>query len=314
MEFIYKGLKATYTRHLITDAEVDQQMERLRQQTPKIVPITDRAAARGDTVVLDYAGFCDGVQFEGGTAQGQKLVLGSNMFIPGFEDQLIGSWMGEDVTVYVTFPEKYHAPNLAGKAAEFRCTVHEIFAETTYELGDEFAKALGLRDFEHLKEDLRASLQYFTDQRGELDLQDRLIRMAADTLDFNPTEEEVEASLDEQMDSLRSQLGQQGLSMEMYCRFSGKTEKQIREDTRNDAIQILRVRMTIDKIAELENIPVTEEGIAGALEKICRKNKITMEQLRAGTDESFMDATKRNLLMQKVMQFVRDNAVVTETK
>jgi len=314
MSFTYKGLEATYNRHLITDAEVDQQMERLRQQTPKIVPITDRAAARGDTVVLDYAGFCDGVQFEGGTAQGQKLVLGSNMFIPGFEDQLIGSWMGEDVTVYVTFPEKYHAPNLAGKAAEFRCTVHEIFAETTYELGDEFAKALGLRDFEHLKEDLRASLQYFTDQRGELDLQDRLIRMAADTLDFNPTEEEVEASLDEQMDSLRSQLGQQGLSMEMYCRFSGKTEKQIREDTRNDAIQILRVRMTIDKIAELENIPVTEEGIAGALEKICRKNKITMEQLRAGTDESFMDATKRNLLMQKVMQFVRDNAVVTETK
>jgi len=314
MSFTYKGLEATYNRHLITDAEVDQQMERLRQQTPKIVPITDRAAARGDTVVLDYAGFCDGVQFEGGTAQGQKLVLGSNMFIPGFEDQLIGSWMGEDVTVYVTFPEKYHAPNLAGKAAEFRCTVHEIFAETTYELGDEFAKALGLRDFEHLKEDLRASLQYFTDQRGELDLQDRLIRMAADTLDFNPTEEEVEASLDEQMDSLRSQLGQQGLSMEMYCRFSGKTEKQIREDTRNDAIQILRVRMTIDKIAELENIPVTEEDIAGALEKICRKNKITMEQLRAGTDESFMDATKRNLLMQKVMQFVRDNAVVTETK
>jgi len=314
MSFTYKGLEATYTRHMIEDHEVDQQMERLRQQTPKIVPVTDRAAARGDTIVLDYAGFCDGEQFEGGTAQGQKLVLGSNMFIPGFEDQLIGSWMGEDVTVYVTFPEKYHAPNLAGKAAEFRCTVHEIFTESTYELGDEFAKALGLRDFEHLKEDLRASLQYFTDQRGELDLQDRLIRKAADTLDFHPSAEEIEASLDEQMDSLRSQLGQQGLSMEMYCRFSGKTEEQIREDTRNDAIQILRVRLTIDKIAELENITVTEEDIAGALEKICRKNKITMEQLRAGTDESFMDATKRNLLMQKVMQFVRNNAVVTESK
>ena len=105
MSFTYKGLEAEYTRHLTTDQEVDQQMERLRQQTPKSVPITDRAAARGDTVVLDYAGFCDGVQFEGGTAQGQKLVLGSNMFIPGFEDQLIGTQMGQDVTVHVTFPE-----------------------------------------------------------------------------------------------------------------------------------------------------------------------------------------------------------------
>ena len=104
MEFIYKGLEADYTPYTITDKEVDQQMERLRQQTPKIIPITDRGAQRGDTVVLDYAGFCDGEQFQGGTAEKQKLVLGSNMFIPGFEEQLIGSRTGEDVTVHVTFP------------------------------------------------------------------------------------------------------------------------------------------------------------------------------------------------------------------
>ena len=314
MSFTYKGLEAEYTRHLTTDQEVDQQMERLRQQTPKIIPVTDRSAQRGDTVVLDYAGFCDGVQFEGGTAQGQKLVLGSNMFIPGFEDQLIGTQMGQDVTVHVTFPEKYHAPNLAGKAAEFRCTIHEIFEETTYELGDEFAKALGLRDFEHLKEDLRASLQYFTDERGEMDLQDRLINKAADTLDYTPSEEEVEKSLDEQMSNLRSQLTQQGLSMEMYCRFTNKTEEQLREDNRNDAIQVLRVRRAIETIAELEQIVVSEEDINAALEKICRKNKITLEQLRAGTDANFTAAVVTNLLMQKVMKFVRDNAIVTEAK
>lgn len=314
MSFMYKGLEATYNRHMITDREVDQQMERLRQQTPKIVPITDRSAQRGDTVVLDYAGFCDGVQFEGGTAQGQKLVLGSNMFIPGFEDQLIGSQMGEDVTVHVTFPEKYHAPNLAGKAAEFRCTVHEIFEETTYELGDEFAKALGLRDFEHLKEDLRASLQYFSDERGEMDLQDRLIRKAAASLGYEPTAEEIEEALDEQMEALADQLRQQGLSMEMYCRFSNKTEAEIREDSRNDAVQILRVRVTIEKIAELEQITVTDEDMTRALENICRKNKITMEQLKSIYDEKFNESIARNLLMQKVMKFVRDSAVVSEEK
>ena len=314
MEFIYKGLEADYTPYTIADKEVDQQMERLRQQTPKIIPITDRGAQRGDTVVLDYAGFCDGEQFQGGTAEKQKLVLGSNMFIPGFEEQLIGSRTGEDVTVHVTFPEKYHAPNLAGKAAEFRCTVHEIFEETTYELGDEFAKVLGLRDFDHLKEDLRASLQYYTDQRGEMDLQDRLIRKAAETLDFNPTAEQIEESLEEQMEALRSQLSQQGLSMEMYCRFSGKTEEQIREDTRSEAEQILRVRTTIEKIAELEQIGITEEEVASSLDAICRKNKITMEQLQSAYDEKFASAIKRNILMQKVMKFVRDAAVINEVK
>ena len=137
---------------------MDTQIERLRQQTPNVKVITDRTAQNGDELLLDYAGFCDGEQFAGGTAEQQTLVLGSGMFIPGFEDQLIGTKPGDKVDVKVTFPEQYHAENLAGKDAVFQCTVHEIRESSVYDLDDNFAKALGLESFEKLREAVRESI------------------------------------------------------------------------------------------------------------------------------------------------------------
>ena len=130
MAFIYKGLTAEHSRHIITTAEIDRQIERLLQQNQRIEEVTDRPTALGDEVVLDYAGFCDGEQFAGGTAENQTLVLGSGAFIPGFEEQLLDKVPGEQVIIQVTFPESYHAENLAGKAAEFRCTIHQIRIKT----------------------------------------------------------------------------------------------------------------------------------------------------------------------------------------
>ena len=126
MSFTYKGLKAELSKHIVTDTEVDRQIQRLQQQNPRIAVITDRPTQAGDEVVLDYAGYCDGEQFAGGTAQNQTLVLGSGMFIPGFEEQLLDKVVEEPVVVEVTFPTQYHAPELAGKKAEFHCTIHEI--------------------------------------------------------------------------------------------------------------------------------------------------------------------------------------------
>ena len=143
MSFVYKGLKARLDRHIVTSEEIDHQIQRLLQQSPRIAVVKDRATALGDEVVLDYAGFCDGVQFAGGTAENQTLVLGSGMFIPGFEEQLVDKVPEEPVTVHVTFPTEYHAPDLAGKAAEFRCVIHEIRVKTPYELDDVFAKEVG---------------------------------------------------------------------------------------------------------------------------------------------------------------------------
>ena len=224
MSFTYKGLEAQLNRHIVTDAEVDGQLQRLQQQNPRIAVIKDRATQLGDEVVLDYAGFCDGEQFAGGTAQNQTLVLGSGMFIPGFEEQLVDKVPEEPVTVQVTFPESYHAENLAGKAAEFRCTIHEIRVKTAYELDDVFAQEVGgCETFDQMRKKLAESLQEYVDQRGEMDLQDRLLQMAADTLELTITDKMLSDAQDEQMEALKAQLAQQGLTLEMYCQFMNTT-------------------------------------------------------------------------------------------
>lgn len=312
MSFTYKGLEAQYTRHLVTDEELNRQLERLRQQTPKVIPVTDRAAGSGDTVELDYAGFCGGEQFPGGTAEHQTLVLGSGTFIPGFEEQLMGCRPGDSVTVNVTFPQQYHAQELAGKAAEFRCTIHAITRQTPYELGDDFARALGLDTLEQLRQDLRSSLQDYADQRGQLDLEDRLIRQAADTLEIHPSEEDLNKAVEEQMETLRTQLAQQGLTMDMYCRFTGKSEAELREDARPEALQVLKVQAVVDEISRLEQIAVTEQDVADALADICRQNRITMEQLQAAYDEEFAAAVERSVRTRKVMALVREAAHIRE--
>ena len=312
MSFVYKGLEATYSRHIVTGEEVERQLERLRREAPKITPVLDRPAQLGDTLVLDYAGFCGEEQFDGGTAQGQTLVLGSHTFIPGFEEQLVGSRPGEKVDVTVTFPGDYHAAQLAGKEAVFHCAVHQISQQSDYDLDDAFAQAVGAKDLTQLREDLGRSLQDYADERGELDLGDRLLRMAAETLDFQPTQEQVEAAMDEQMETLRSQLARQGLTMEMYSQFTGKTAEQLREDTRLEARQTVRIYAAVEEIARLEGIAVTEKDVADALVDICRQNHITMDQLQAVYDAPFAEAVERNVKLRKVMALVRAAAILRE--
>ena len=315
MSFTYKGLAATLTKHTVTDAEIDHQMQRLLQQTPRITEVVGRPAALGDEVVLDYAGFCGDEQFAGGTAENQTLTLGSGMFIPGFEEQLLDKMPGEDVTVKVTFPESYHAPNLAGKEAEFRCHLHEIRVKTVYELDDVFAREVGgCESFAEMEKKMAESLQAYTDQRGEMDLQDYLLRMATDTLDYMPSEEQIQEAMDDEMDALHAQLAQQGLTMEMYCSFMQTTEENIREASRNDALVNLKMQATVNEIARLENLEVTKEEIAEATALVARQNNMTLEQLKPYYNAEFEAAIVRSVLTSKVMKLVRDAAEITETE
>ena len=313
MSFTYRGLTATCDRHIVTDSEVNRQLERLRQQNPRIAVVTDRPTESGDEVVLDYAGFCDGVQFAGGTAENQTLVLGSGMFIPGFEEQLLDKVCEEDVTVHVTFPEQYHSADLAGKAAEFRCVIHEIRVKTAYELDDVFAKEVGgCETFEQMRKKLGESLQNYSDERGEMDLQDRLLRQAAETLEFQPTEQQISTELDNQMNNLRAQLAQQGLSMEMYCSFMSTTEEKLREDAYADAVVSVRMQAVIEQIVEIENLEATEEEIGQAVAVICRQNNMTAEQLKSYYDAQFEAAVIRSVLTGKVMELIRGAAEIEE--
>ncbi len=313
MSFTYRGLKAQLNKHTITDAELDRQIQRLQQQNPRIAVITDRPTQAGDEVVLDYAGFCDGVQFEGGTAQNQTLVLGSGMFIPGFEEQLLDKVVEEPVVVKVTFPKEYHAENLAGKEAEFRCTIHQIRVKTQYELDDVFAQEVGgCYTFEEMKEQLRKSFQEYTDQRGEMDLQDRLLRQAAATLEYTVEPAELEKAVQEQLQNLEAQLAQQGLNLEMYCAFMKTTPEELRKDSYPAAEAALRNMAAVDKIVELENLTATQEELGEAIAVICRNNGITVEQMKEFYDEEFEKAVMRSVLTGKVMALIREAADVTE--
>ena len=312
MSFTYLGLKGQKQRHIVTEAEIHRQLQRL-QQTPRFTVVQDRPTQNGDEVVLDYAGFCDGEQFAGGTAEKQTLVLGSGTFIPGFEEQLLDKVPGEQVTVHVTFPEQYHSDALAGKAAEFRCVIHEIRVKGAYELDDTFAKEVGgCETLDEMRTKLGESMQAYADEQGEMDLQDRLLRQAAETLDVEISEEALNEAVENQMRTLQAQLAQQGLNLEMYCSFLNTTEEKLREEARPDALAVLRMQAAADRIAELEKLEASQEEIGQAIALICRRNNMTVEQIKPYYDADFEAAVVRNILMTKAMKLVRDAADVTE--
>ena len=314
MSFTYRGLKATADRHIVTAEEIDRNLQRLQQQNPRIAVVKDRPTELGDEVVLDYAGFCNGEQFAGGTAEKQTLVLGSGMFIPGFEEQLLDKVPEEPVTVHVTFPEQYHSAELAGKAAEFRCVIHEIRVKTAYELDDVFAKEVGgCETFEEMRRKLGQSLQAYADERGEMDLQDRLLRQAAATLDLQISDKQLDAAVDEQMQNLTAQLAQKGLTLDMYCQFLNTSEEELRKDARPDAEQSIRNQAAIELIADVEQLDATEQDIAEAVAVIARQNGMTVEDLKPYYDAAFEQAVIRSVLTTKVMKLIRDSAEISWT-
>ena len=313
MSFQYRGLKAVKKRHVVTEEEVKQQMEHLAATRPRRTPVTGRPAQKGDEVILDYAGFCGGVQFEGGTAEAQPLVLGSGTFIPGFEEQLEGRNIGEKVSVKVKFPEQYHAENLAGKPAEFRCVIREIHSMGHYKMDDVFAKEVGqCGTLDEMRERMGCSMQFYADQETEMDLQDSLLRQAAATLDMNITDGQLKDAVDRQMNAVKEQLAQQGVTLEMYCRHMETTEEDMRKKAAPAARQSLLNAAAIDKIVGLEKLEASDEEIKAAREQICRSNNITLDVLDAMKDPELDEMIVRSVLTGKAMGLIRENAEVTE--
>lgn len=315
MEFTYKGLCEQTQRHIVTDEEITRHLQRLQQQNPRIAVVKDRPTRLGDEVVLDYVGFCDGEQFAGGTAQYQTLTLGSGAFIPGFEEQLVDKVPEEQVIVNVQFPQQYHAEALAGKPAQFHCVIHEIRVKTAYELDDTFAKEVGqCETMEQMRRRIGESLQSYTDERGEMDLQDGLLRKAAQTLPLEISDAQLQAAVDEQMQTLQAQLARQGLSLEMYCSFMNTTEEKLREEAIPTAETAIRCQAAVEKIVELEHLQADQQEIAQALALICRQNDMTMEQLKPYYNAEFEAAVVRSVLTSKAMQFIREHASITQVQ
>lgn len=313
MSFTYLNLQGKLEHVDVTAEDINRQLQRLLQANPRIEPVVGRAAALGDELVLDYAGFSEGVQFPGGTAEKQTLTLGSGMFIPGFEEQLVGANIGDDVTVTVTFPTEYHAPELAGKPAEFRCRVHEIRTHGTYEMDDNFAKEIGQCDtMEQMRENMGKALQDYYNERAEQELRWQLMHQAAATVEEQPSDEELDRMVEAQMETLVAQLAQKGLTLEAYCQFTGSDEKKLREDMRPDALEAFRTQKAVEKIAQLENLTVTDEEMNAAIERICADNHMSAEDLKPYFDNGFLTVVRQQMLRDKATEVVRRSAQITQ--
>ena len=313
MSFTYLNLQGKLEHVTATAEDIDRQLQRLLQANPRIIPVTGRAAALGDELVLDYAGFSEGVQFPGGTAEKQTLTLGSGMFIPGFEEQLVGTNIGDDVTVTVTFPTEYHAPELAGKNAEFRCHIHEIRSHDSYQLDDTFAKEIGqCETMEQMRENMGKALQDYYNERAEQELRWQLMHQAAATVEEQPTDEELDRMVEAQMETLTAQLAQKGLTLEAYCQFTGSDEKKLREDMRPDALEAFRTQKAVEKIAQLENLTVTDEEMDAAIQRICADNHMSAEDLKPYFDNGFLTVVRQQMLRDKATEVVRRSAQITQ--
>ena len=309
----YKGLKAVKKVETVTDAHVMQELENIRRQRTQSIPVEGRSAQLGDEVIIDYAGFVGDYQFPGGTAAKQPLTLGSGMFIPGFEEQLVGANVGDQVDVNVTFPEVYHSAELAGKEAVFHCTVHEINEKKECELNDEFAKMfVGIESLEDMKRQLKEQMQEYAQMMAQNQVRDELLKALVEQVEeFDPQEALVDAEIRISLDNFRQQLQQQGMEFENWLKLTGRTEETVKADLRPQAIATLKARMALEEICRLENITVSEEEIDNAYAEVSQRYGMTPQQLRetfgAGNDEKL----RKDICMKKAISFLENNADIT---
>ena len=311
MEVNYKGLHAFKKEITVSSFDVDQQLEMMAQQASIEQDITDRPTEEGDTVILDYAGFVGDWQFEGGTAQNQSLTLGSGTFIPGFEEQLIGANIGDEVDVNVTFPEVYHSDDLAGKEAVFKCKIHAIRVSVPAEIDDEFVKAhYSYQTVEELREVILEGLTQYNRKTAENELKNELITQMMMSVEYEPSEEELEKELKINIDGMEQQMNQNGMSMEMYCEYTGNTLESIRESINPEVINTLKARAIIMEIARCEEIKVTPQDIEAEFNLICERNGLTHEQVMQYYDADMAKRMKENIMMNKAMGRVVELAVI----
>ncbi len=306
----YKGVKVEKIEHPVTEDDVNKELEALQKRNARMV-IVDREAKDGDTVLIDYSGFVGEEQFEGGTAERQPLTLGSNTFIPGFEEQLIGAKVGEEKDVKVTFPEEYHAENLAGKEAVFKCKVHEIKEQELPVLDDEFAKDVSEFDtLDELKKDLEEKLEKTAKEAVEYETKNAVMEKVYAANEIDIPDSMVEDQLEEMLREFEQQLAQQGLNLQMYCQYLNKELKDLREDLRADAQKKVKSRLVVEAVADAEKIEVSKEEMEEELQAMADMYKMELAKLQEMMHVENMGYLRQDIKMRKAIQFMFENAII----
>ena len=308
----YKGLKVEKTVKTVTDEDVDKEIERVRNSNARIIDVTDRAAANGDTVIFDFEGFCDDKAFEGGKAEKFSLELGSGRFIPGFEEQIVGKNIGEDFDVNVTFPENYQAEELAGKPAVFKCKIHEIKGKELAELDDEFAKDVSEFDtIAEYKADIKAKLTETADKNASVELDNTISEKLAEILEGEIPEAMNENRISDMLREWEYRNRYAGVTIKDYLKYTGLTMDQFKGQFRKPAEIQVKLRLALEKIAELEAIEVSEADLTAQYEKYADQYKMDIEKVKEVIPA---DSLTTDLKVEKAFNLVRDNADVTEVE
>lgn len=309
----YKGVAVEKNVEKVTDEAVDARIQNDLERASTTQDVTDRAVENGDIVNLDYAGSVDGVAFEGGTAQGQSLTIGSGMFIPGFEEQMVGMNIGEERDLSVKFPEQYHADSLAGKDAVFHVKVNGIQTKVRPELDDDFAADVSEFDtFEAYKANIVADLEKNAADRAEANLEDALVQKVVDAADCDIPDAMIQDEITTMLREMEMRMMYQGIRFEDYLKYTGQTLDQVRENYKPEAANRVKTQLVLEAVAKAENIVPTDEDVDEAIADQAKRVNRDVEEFKASLSEQQKEYLKETAGIKKVIDFLKANAVITE--
>ena len=307
----YKGLKVDKVSTRVTQKEVDEEIDRERERNARTIEVTDRPVQDKDQVILDFEGFVDGVAFEGGKGENYPLTIGSGAFIPGFEEQLIGAEIGKETEINVTFPEEYQAKELAGKAAVFKCTVHEIKAKEIPELDDEFVSDVSEESetVDAYKAEVKAKIKERKEREGRQKKEDQAVEQAVANAQIDIPDPMIDLQTKQMADDFARRIMQQGMSLEQYFQFTGLSEEKMMEEFRPQAEKRIRTRLVLEAVVAAENIEVSDERLDEELKKMADSYQMEVEKLKEFMGDNEKKQMKEDIAVQEAVTLIADAAV-----
>ena len=306
----YKGVTVDKIEISVSDEEIEEELKKTQEQNAREITVEDRPVQEGDTAVIDYEGFCDGVAFAGGKGENHPLVIGTHSFIDGFEDQLIGKSIGEECDVNVTFPEQYHAEELAGKPAVFKCKVNAIKAKELPELDDEFASEVSEFDtLAEYKEDIKKNLTEKKEKEAKTKKEDQAVEKAVANATMEVPEAMVQSTQEQMAEDFAYRLQSQGLKLEQYFQFTGLNQKTFLEQMKPQAEKRINTRLVLEAIVKAENITVSDEEIEEELKKMSEQYHMEVEKIKEYMGEENLKNMTLDLACGKAVTLVADSAV-----
>ena len=301
----YKGVEVEKADASVSAEDVEAELKKVQEQNSRLVSVEDRAVADGDQTVIDFEGFVDGKAFEGGKAEDYTLVIGSHSFIDTFEDQLIGKNIGEDVEVNVTFPAEYHAADLAGKPATFKVTVKEIKVKELPELNDEFASEVSEFDtLDEYKKDVEKKLAEKKEIEANSKNEDAVVAKVVENASMEIPDKMIDAQAENMVQDMARRMQSQGLSLDMYLKYTGMTVEQMKEQARPDAEKRIRTRLVLEAVAKAENIQISDEKVDEEVAKMAEAYKMEVEKLKSYMSESDVKQMKEDLAVQQAVDLL----------